>query len=361
MLFIKYLLNSFYDFFPEISCKSRYHIPPTNLHIHDCSFQMFSTYTGEGGVIYHNVLSIYSVIESCFFFNCYATSHGGAIYLLVSNGACALQRICSFNCSTGSSRFGQFSHISVSSQLINKYKFMSILFCSPDTTVARDAGIYIFNGKQTISSSNFSNNNCRSYSSIQCSTAAFSEVIYSIFQNNHVSSSATVYFNLGIGLQSVNFSNFINNTGGSSNGVLHAITTTLFVQDCVFSINRNVLFSGIINIIDSFIQHSFDLTTGSEAIMINNKDFEGTLYLTNFGTARCITPIPLPTSTPSQTNLGGLEITLCATNLPPPTPHQTIPNLPTECIYSANNELSTNLFSIFYFIYSSTILITFVC
>jgi len=77
-----------------------------NINISNCFFSRYSSYSGDGGVIYVNVGSYSMNVNYSMFYNCVCSSYGGAIYFYSSNSY--LRMICANSCSCGDSYVGHF-------------------------------------------------------------------------------------------------------------------------------------------------------------------------------------------------------------------------------------------------------------
>jgi len=88
-----------------------------NINISNCFFLRYSSYSGNGGVIYVSASSCSMNINYSMFYNCVCSSYGGAIYFYSSNSS--LRMICANSCSCGASYDGHFAYLVASQVLLN--------------------------------------------------------------------------------------------------------------------------------------------------------------------------------------------------------------------------------------------------
>jgi len=70
-----------------------------NINISNCFFSRYSSYSGNGGVIYVSASSCSMNVNYSMFYNCVCSNNGGAIYFDSSNSC--LRMICANSCSCG--------------------------------------------------------------------------------------------------------------------------------------------------------------------------------------------------------------------------------------------------------------------
>ena len=131
-----------------------------------------------------------------------------------------------------------------------------------------------------------------------------------------------VSFQSGTLIRKMQISNFVNNTS-SSGAVIYGESSATQITQCIFTQNTGVLFSGTLNVSQSWIHHEYSLSAGTVVILsstITTYGPEPTYELQNYASAICITPTPGPT--PGHTNPPvGEDISPC----------MTLPALPTAC------------------------------
>ena len=152
----------------DLSYQNPYIFVEYNFEINGCDFKRISLYSGSGGVISLSSKNINMKLENSQFFNCSATSTGGAIYFENtghSGSNSILSKICASHCF--SNYRAQFARIAVYNQLTNwnQYHFVSVYKCSPfyDHT---QRPICSNGGNHTIKNFNSSNNLCRGHSGL---------------------------------------------------------------------------------------------------------------------------------------------------------------------------------------------------
>ena len=94
-----------------------------SINISHCFFSRYSTYIGNGGVIYINGESFSMNATHSMFFNCVCANHGGAIFFSSKNSL--LKMNCVNRC-TGS--YEHFAHIDAS--LLNQVEYLSVSKCA---------------------------------------------------------------------------------------------------------------------------------------------------------------------------------------------------------------------------------------
>jgi len=330
------IISSYTDFFPLHSCLYRYHSYNSQFHIHGCFFQSLSSYSGNGGAIFHDTDYSNSVIEDCLFYQCICSQHGGGIYSVPNKGGAVVNRVCASDCYCGThsttNYYGQFLYSLTLSTSKNWIQFSSIIFSSPITPSNRRAPIYLNNGQVIVRNLNSSNNWLKDHSGVYIHNANSLSVNFTSLCNNLLSTSIVMYVHSCSSLNVFTLSNVINNTSPSPS-IIQTSSSILDINNVVFALNANTLFAGQMNVYNCYISHSGVLTSGSAVTMMDINTITDTFALINFGTAMCITPTPDPTIIPPETPIGH-DLTPCATPFPLPTPPQTIPPSPSDCMFN---------------------------
>ena len=288
------------------------------------------------------------------FYNISSSYHGGAIYTSCPNtynGAVVLNYICAVSCScaSSSSYFGSFSYILSSNSRFTIFQQISILY-SPLSITGQYSTLYFSSSNHTLKSSNTTLLQAHQ-SPIHFISSTSVNMIFSNLENTYSPGGITLYFNGG-SFKNLKLCNFVNNSTPSYSIIYLNGNERSVVNDCIFFNNKNTLFSsssGELAIYNCYISHGGPTIVGNQYVIIFDSIYEitSTYHFTNFGTYLCETPIPPPDQT-YQVN----DLTVCATQFPPPTPYQTIPNPPTTCII-LSTELGNILilFSNFYFLF----------
>ena len=343
-MFLIYILNSFSDFFPErgFDCLTRYQLPSSNFYLADCFFSSLY-FVGSGGILNYNTDNVHLVVELCSFFNCSCSVDGGAIYFVSLSGAYVINKCCAKNCRAGSE--GHFAYLQGNSMKNGDILYSTLYFCSPDNTGTKYYSIRTFPGKIGIKNTNSSFCISSHGSSFYIANGSPFFFNYSNIENGY-STYHCLHIMEATSECKISTINFINNTVTSASyAIIHSAIPLTFVFECVFYLNKGFLFNGFLTCQLSWFEHNSGLTIGSNVMIISSIPFEFTYRLINFGTALCITPIPPPEPTTSSIN--GLEITPCLTLYPNPTPPQSIPQPPTECLFPSNSNLGYSMTSIF--------------
>ena len=334
--------SSFSDYFPvrPIDCLSRYETPPANFYLADCYFKMVTHHASKGGIMCYEMVNVHLVVEFCVFDTCMSNSDGGAIFFSSTSGGIVVSKVCAIDCSIIASTIeGCFLYSTSGSNNKNSILFSTLSRCSSNSDNDRRSAVRLGNGNQTISNVNTTYCYNDYYSAYTLQTSIFLKVQYNQIEHCYPSGYTVIYIISGSGTILFSENNFINNSSPSTSyGLFRSTPSTTLITNCVFSINKGVLFSGALTCSNSFIQHSDSLTTGLSISLVNTKPLGETFEIINFGTALCITPIPNPTNI--QPTVEGNELTPCRTIPLPPTPPQSLPLTPTECLIFSESVIS---------------------
>ena len=336
-----FIHSRFSDFFPEYSCAFSVSNPPTNYHMFDCFFSTI-TRNANGGVLYFDASNVHLVVEYCTFdsiISIGSTRQGGAIYCSSTTSGSAFSKICAYNCSCGTTTSsyygdGQFSYIKTDPNKINKMFQVSISFSASKSNFWRRYGFYLNDGIQEIN--NLNSSYCSGYttSSFYCLNPTSLLVTHANVVNSDPYSQYVVYFQSGTLIRKMQISNFVNNTS-SSGAVIYGTTSETQIIQCIFTQNKDVLFSGTLNVSQSWIHHEYSLSAGTVVILSSTITTQGpapTFELQNYASAICITPTPGPTPGPTNPPVGE-DISPCMTLPPLPTAC----NVQSECVSGLMN------------------------
>jgi len=270
-----------------------------NIEISNCFFLRSSLYSGDGGVININAVSLFMSLSYSVFYNCIA-KNGGAIYF--SSSSSYLNMICASRCSAGTAYY-HFAYLV--SSVVNHVEYTSFSNCS-DTTLGFYS-IYIKSGEQSVKNINSSMNHCGRYSGIYVSSPTSFTSTHCTFSNNIITSSICIYLFTKFGkFSSANIVH--NNSPSSSYGVIMS-SQYQNLDYCIFQNNQNTLFSGNLEITNSFIDH-YGITSS-----INNNSLTktSTYRLHFFNSVYCSTDLLVIGLTPSGTKGVTLQMTLFGT------------------------------------------------
>jgi len=292
---------------------------PDNFYVVNC---LFYDMTESSIYMSHSTLPKHMVVEETGFYNCSSNSDGGAIFFQCENGSMVLTKVCGSKCYLRGSNNGLFSYVDGGSSKNMTLKFISIV-----DIIATIGSYSIYFGTSIIyyDMNNLSNIRAHNYPGfyfypIQSCVSRF---------NNYVTlSSNSNGFYLRQSSSLYNTTNYVNNTISGSLLFCHSSTQTF--SNCIWKNNTGTLFSkGSATIIVSYssIEHKGLWISGGMTIdqIIGESE---TYYLTHFQSDFC----------DFGPNLNQLE-----SCLPMPTPHQTIPPLPTACaiISDGSNNVGT--------------------
>ena len=346
--------SAFFDYFPDDSCIKRHVSMPGNYYLVDCIFQSYSVTNDHGGVVKFEV-DIHFVSEYCSYYRCYVAKSyiGGAIYIsTTSNGGVALNKICAYDVTGGDTlaRRGQFANIATSSSKINIMENSAVSFCCNTSSTFhynRFSSTSLNNGKIRYCHNNISKNTCQQHSGIAFSNQIELYVRFCTFSSNIANDYTTLTVEGGSNVRNITYCNFHNNSNiGSGNyGMIHVTSSVVFVVQSVFRNITNFIFtttSSTINIVDCWISHQSTIASGTQINLINPLGSTITHYLTHLSTGLC--------ETQQYEEVSGLGI--------PPTPPQSLPPPPTECVYPpSENSGITSILNVLQFIYYSTFMV----
>jgi len=327
---------------------------PGNYYLVDCIFQSYFVTNDNGGVVKFEV-DIHFVSEYCSYYKCYvaATFIGGAIYIsTTSNGGVALNKICAYDVIGGDAlaRRGQFAIISTSSSKINIIENSAISFCCNTSSAFNSnkySSTYQNNGRIRFDYNNISKNTCRQHSGIAFSNQIELYVRFCTFSSNIAIDHITLTVEGGSNVRNITYCNFHNNSNiGTGNfGMIHVASSIVFISQSVFRNITNFIFttaSSTINIVDCWISHQSTIASGALINIINPLGSTITHYLTHLSTGLC--------ETQQYEEVSGLGI--------PPTPPQSLPPPPTECVYPpSENSGITSILNVLQFIYYSAFMV----
>ena len=204
-----------------------------NINISNCLISTKSI--GNGGSIDINGGYNLYITES-FFFECFSTGWGGAIYFLNGFNAIIL-KVCSLLCNCADGNNGKFSWITTSINFNNIIEYLSISKCFNNSKGF--ASIYLQNGYQNIKNVNSSNNMCKFFSGFFYHNPNNLNSQFCTFKNNSSNDSTCLIFwgNSGIFQKS----NIINNKSPNF-GIVNVYEGNYQIFDCIFIENDISLF-----------------------------------------------------------------------------------------------------------------------
>jgi len=264
-----------------------------NINISNCFFTRYSSYSGDGGVIYVNVGSYSMNVNYSIFYNCVCSDWGGAIYFFSSNSY--LRMICANSCSCGATYTGHFAILSASQ--VNQVEYLSVSNCSH--TTSGYYSIELYTGNQRVDNTNSSMNNAELVSGIDISSPSSFTSSHCTFSNNKVSHSICIHFYSTSGTISMSYANIVHNNSPSQyNGVVYVNGAgSRKMMYCIFKNNENTLFcvhQGSLEVSHSFIDHSASFSTRTAVSTSNNNSFTNavTYQLQFFNALHCNADIP---------------------------------------------------------------------
>jgi len=352
------LLSGYTDYYAFGGPKgmTRYNDPFCAYYLSNDVFTMISSINSKGGILFMSIPKVRIVVEECVFINCSTVgtaSDGGVAFISSVDGECNFAKICASHCfaygsSSSTVPSGQFCYVSGTIGKGYQFKFMSIIFCGPEPPFQyRRSPLHLEKGFQNISATNFSNNFVQRTGGFY-SVGSSQLLAWGLtFANNRPSEYHIISIGTGSGSINIYNSNFINNTGYNTEGIINSDTVSTVIDMCVFLNNADTLFSGSLTASNCWINHT-TISTGTKITIISMKTVLSTHQLTNFGSAMCITPTPDPTT--EYIPVSGDECTPCPSNLPPPSPPQSLPPEPTECFISSDGNSLFILSSIMSFV-----------
>jgi len=261
-----------------------------NLNISNCFFSRYSSYSGDGGVIYVTASSCSMNINYSIFYNCVCSERGGAIYFYSSNSY--LRMICANSCSAS---YYHFAYLSASQ--VNQVEYLSVSNCS--NTTSGYFPIELHTGNQRVDNTNSSINNAYHTSSIGIYSPSSYTSSNCTFSNNKVSDSICIYFYSYSGTISMSYANIVHNNSPQYGVVFVDGAGSRKMMYCIFKNNQNTLFcvySGSLEVFHSFIDHSASSFSTSTAVSTsNNNSFNNTItyQLQFFNDLHCNADIPL--------------------------------------------------------------------
>ena len=318
------LRSSYSEFFPEY-CYSRFNEPFPGYVVSNCLFTSFVSVGGNGGAIFFQDKYMNLLVEDCTARGCYCTISGGFLYFSSSTGACVVNRVCGINCTHGVyySSHGQFTYVYTSAVRLNNLLMSSFIQTTPFVSTYTTS--YLGNGNQTVKSYNSSDANVYQSSSFNSVAAQSLLAAFITAVNNRNSYAHVVLINSGNSVSKLLYSNFFNNTVGTSQAIITKDTPQTNLENCVFILNNGPLLSGYLIVTNCFINHTGTLTFNTLVTIIGGNPASATFGLAHFATAFCVTPDEIITNPPVF-----LELSPCQTIPVPPTPPRTVPSCQVE-------------------------------
>jgi len=269
-------------------------------------------------------------IESTVFTKISSPSYQGTLY--IGNCNTVITKVCAFNCTLNQ------GHLLYGTSLSGKICIQSYVSMGSFYGSSTSSPIFLYQGQNKIEYSNSSNHNIM-YSSVFSVQAPESFTVeFNSFLKNTASSYYCLNFVSTPQNTSLKQSNIINNTHQNSAASYGVIQTNSMIEisNCYFSGNLYYLFVGPMYLLGNFIKHPSYISNGAIVTISPNGVNDGTypfncmnkdacmistFSIRHFASAFCETPIhPItPTSSIDQQCLP------CPTDLPAPTPAQTIP------------------------------------
>jgi len=221
-----------------------------NINISNCFFSRYSSYSGNGGVIYVTVSSYLMNINYSMFYNCVCSQNAGAVYISSSNSC--LRMICANKCSCGDTYVCHFAYLQASQ--INQVEYLSISNCSHSTF--GHYPIRLDSGNQSFDNTNISMNHASTVSGIWIYSPSSFISSHCTFSNNKVSNYVCIYLHSTSGTIYMSYANIVHNNSPSI-GVVYAWGVgSRKMMYCIFQNNQNTLFnleSGSLEVSHSFI------------------------------------------------------------------------------------------------------------
>jgi len=271
-----------------------------SINISDCFFKRYSSYSGNGGVIYVTVSSYSVNINYSMFYNCVCSHNAGAVYISSSNSC--LRMICANKCSCGATYVCHFALLVVTQ--INQVEYLSISNCSH--TTSGNNPIRLESGNQSVDNTNISMNHASTVSGIWIYSPSSFISSHCTFSNNKVSNYVCIYLHSTSGTISMSYANIVHNNSPSI-GVVYAWGVgSRKMMYCIFQNNQNTLFnleSGSLEVSHSFIDHSASFSTSTAVLTSNNNSFTNriTYQLQFFKSYYCNAQLPVPVPSPMRT------------------------------------------------------------
>jgi len=260
-----------------------------NINISNCFFSRYSSYSGNGGVIYVSASSFSKNVNYSIFYNCACSGDGGAIFFSSSNSY--LRMICANSCSGYEYHFALLS-----ASLVNQLECLSVSNCSHTTS-----GYYSIRldyGDQRVDNTNSSMNNAFRVSGIGIDSPSSFTSSHCTFSNNMVSHSTCIEFYSTSGTISMSYANIVHNNSPYYGVVLVEGVGSRKMMYCIFKNNQNTLFcvyQGSLEVSHSYIDHSGSFSTSTAVSTSNNNSFTNTntYQLQFFNSIHCNADIPL--------------------------------------------------------------------
>jgi len=276
-----------------------------NISLDDCFFQRQMSFTGDGGVIYVNVGTLSMNITNSMFFNCGATSNGGAISFTSQNSF--VSKVCANKCSSSQ---GHFAYIKAS--VFNHIELLSISLCSMSSTGYYP--IFLFTGHQRCDNMNSSLNSASWGSGMSSVSSSYFSSSRCTFANNIASSRACLFLSSNKG--NFSFINIVHNINPKVSGVVYLNSGSPFMDNCVFHMNSNTLFwveFGQLTVTNSFISHDGNLSMSVSVQLSTNNMYiwTNTFQIPYFASVYCNAEMTQPQLNPTPMN--SLSSTECVT------------------------------------------------
>ena len=247
----------------------------------------------KGGAIFIINSEVNIMVRDSIFSYCRSNSNdsnyysGGAIYLVSTTLSSVLENVCAFYCFIiGTSFRSQFAAIHGGENRNNYWNHVSILRCSPDSSIQRSMSISLLYGNQKIKYINSSSNLMTWESSIFSYQSNSLQINFSSIINCTSNDYITIYLHTCV--FNISYSNIINNKIVSY-GVLYIPYTYSTIKDSIFINNKGKLIdtslSYAFNFYNNWIKH--EDTIGFNA---NNNfiGFTNSYQFYHFSTLYCI-------------------------------------------------------------------------
>jgi len=321
---------SYDDFFPGknpneeyMTSNMRFELAQDSTYLIHDSFFFQMSHNNSGGIIFcDNLTNVSVVVEDCVFCQCSISGGmGGAIFFDCPSGDFVLNKVCAGYCYTRRGGSFQFAYITCGNENINYAAYLSIYKCSPEAQ-SRYHCIGFCNGNQTMKSLNVTSCIVHLFSATYHWNPSALLFDYSTIHNTFAEGFVCLYF-AGGDENNMSHSNIVNNSQNYiyEYGVIYnwgEATTTIY--KCVFFGNaifgNQILFSnpsGELIVFDCDIDQQ--ITTLANVTFAETKTYSSTSSLTHYLNNSCLIH-------PSTWF---------------PTPAQTMPPSPTECMIPTCN------------------------
>jgi len=262
-------------------------------YIDHCYFYRSYSYSGNGGCIMIDSISVNMIILDTTFNRCSCSVSGGVCFFVSTYSSMA--RICAYMCQANGYH-DQFGFFQTNDSKDNEYYYLSVSKCAPENDIQRYNAMELSKGNQKLINSNFSCNCAKYISSVYFRDTGSVQVLFSSFESNTASDSQCITFRSVSG--QVMSSNLIKNKIGQTSGcIIHVDNSIISIKQTFFKENTQNLFiskTSSIDITQSMVYHEQSLLGISIDYYNNSFMYGDPNFISHLSTHLCPTLVRTP-------------------------------------------------------------------